>query len=400
MTAEELSRIHEDYRRAIEAARDESLPEETRKKAAQDQIDLRHKLDAALIEAKQDTEDDERRAAVEARERAAKLVSEVQPAPKPIISRDSIADFMAKRTNTVNFDIPFETRTDITSAASGAYGSYLPSQMWMDKLSKFQIAHSGVLAAGPKILRTATGNQINWPTLATDATANAGTEGTAATVTNPVFGTVPLNAYRVDVYMAVSDELLQDSAIDLEAELSDIAMRAIAIKCAGYYNDTDIGTGSSLPAAVAIGSTLGKTAAGVDTVTLDEVKELFYSVLPAYRVNGAFVGNSDLTLEIALMKDDTGNYLWQPSNTAGEPDKLFGKSWYEDAYADASATGNVGVILFGDFEQGYIVRFARGIEVGLSRDFAFTSFETTLRAAIWHDAATLQTLAIKHMALA
>ena len=400
MNAEDLKRLHEEYRVAVEASRHPES-DEAADKAASDMIDLRHKLDAALIEDKADREDEQRQEAVEARLATAKAVSGIVVPDKPLIDRGVINDYLAKRTNTVNFEMPFvEQRTDVTSAASGAYGSYLPSQVWADKLAKFQVAQSGVLAAGPHIIRTATGNQMNFPKLVTDATAAATSEGSASGVGNPVFGTTPLNSYRVDIHMLISDELLADSAVNLEDELSTLAMRAIAIIAAPYYNDTDIGTGAAgVPAAVAIGSTLGKTAAGVDTVTMDEVKELFHSVLPAYRANGKFVANSDLTLEVMLMKDDTGNYLVQPSIMASEPDRVFGKPWIEDAYADVSATANVGVILFGDFAQAYIVRFSRGIEVGLSRDFMFTSFETTLRAAIWHDAATIDTIAVKHLVL-
>ena len=402
MNAEELKRLNGEYRVAVEASRNPES-DEAAEKASADMIDLRHKLDEALIEDKADREDERRAEAVEARLATAKAVSGIVVPEKPIISRESLKDFTEKRVNTMTFNIPFETRTDITSAASGAYGSYLPSQQWATKLDKFLVAQSGVVAAGPHIIRTADGNQFNWITLVTDAGALAGTEGATATITNPVFGTVPLNSYRVDLFMAISDELLADSSIDLESELSDLAMRAIAIKAASYYNDTDVGTNSSLPQAVAltgVGSTLGKTAAGVDTVTMDELKELYYSVLSGYRANGSWVFNSDLYLETMLMKDDTGNYLVQPSIMSAEPDKLFGKPMHEDAYADVSATGNVGVVLFGDFDQGYIIRYSRGIEVSFSREFAFTSFETTMRAAIWHDAATIDTLAVKHLALA
>lgn len=399
MNTEDIKALHAEYRLAVEASR-KPESDEAAVTAADALIDLRHKLDAALIEDKEQREDDERAAAVEARSRVRDELAGVKAPREAFISRDKLSDYLAKRTNSATFMAGYEARTDIINESSNAYGAYLVPQTWADKVAVFQVAQSGVLAAGPTILRTATGNQINFPTLTTDASAAAHTEGAAASVTNPVWGTVPLNAYRVDMQMAISDELLADEGVNLEDHLSTLCGRALAVKAAPYYNDTDVGTGSSLPAAVAIGSTLGVTAAAVDSVTLDEVKQLMYSVLPAYRPNGSWVGNSDLTLEVALMKDDTGNYLWQPSQLAAEPDRLFGHPWHEDAYADVSATANVGCLLFGDFAAAYIVRFARGMEVSFSRDFAFTSFETTLRAAIWHDAATLDTLAVKHLAMA
>ena len=396
----DLRQAHDEYRLAVEAARTADT-DEARAAAQADQIAKRHALDAALVEAEEAREDNERMAAIEARDRAASIVGSAAKPIAPAIPVDEIRAYANEKRQQLSFTVPFETRTDIIDQTNAdSYAGYTVPQTWANKVAMFQVAQSGVLAAGPLILRTATGNQINFPTLTTDASAAAGTQGAAATVTNPVFGTVPLNAYRVDMFMAISDELLADTGVNLEEVLSTLCGRALAVKAAPYYNDTDVGTGSSLPAAVAIGSTLGKTAAGVDTVTLDEVKQLMYSVLPAYRPNGSYVANSDLTIEVALMKDDTGNYLWQPSNMASEPDRLFGHPWYEDAYADVSATANVGCLLFGDFNAAYIVRFARGIEVSFSRDFAFTSFETTLRAAIWHDAATIDTLAVKHLAMA
>lgn len=398
-----MSKYHELLQAKHEAVRAyrEATDDDTRAKAWDGVHAAGEALDAALVDAEESRIDEAAVAAAEARDAAAKRVGSIVT-PKPIIDRAVLNDYLEKRVNQVTFNIPMHTeqRTDITTASSGAYGGYTVPQTWADKVAMFRVAQSGVLKAGPTILNTAGGNQINFPTLTTDATASAGTEGTAGSVTNPVFGTVPLNAYRVDIWMAISDELLRDSGVNLEEVLGTLAGRAIAVKAAPYYNDTDVGTGSSLPAAVAIGSTLGVTAASVNSVTLDEVKELMYSVLPEYRPNGTFVANSDLTLEIAVMKDANNQYLWQPSNMANEPDRLFGHPFYEDAYADASATGNVGTVLFGDFAAGYLVRYAKGMEVSFSRDFAFTSFETTMRAAIWHDAATIDTLAIKHLAMA
>ena len=104
-----------------------------------------------------------------------------------------------------------------------------------------------------------------------------------------------------------------------------------------------MGTGASgIPAAVQIGATTGKTSALSTTTNLDDWKELMYSVLPQYRASGraAWVANSAETLAMALRRDDTGNYIWQPSNMASEPDRLWGYPWYEDAYMDTTVSGN------------------------------------------------------------
>jgi len=137
----------------------------------------------------------------------------------------------------------------------------------------------------------------------------------------------------------------------------------------------------------------------ISAPTVDEVKSLKYSVLPAYRPNASWIGNSTITLAMALAKDDNGVFIWTPSASAQEADRLFGSPWYEDAYFDASATGNIPLV-YGDVRAAYIVREIGGLEVSFSRDFAFTSFEITMRAAIWRDAATVDTIAVKHLILA
>jgi HK97 family phage major capsid protein len=194
-----------------------------------------------------------------------------------------------------------------------------------------------------------------------------------------VHGQVLLNAYRFDGFFSVSNELLADSGVPLEPLLRRYAARAIAAKVNPYFADPDVGTGSDLPAAVQVGATTGKTSSLSTTTNLDDWKELMYSVLPEYRASGraAWVANSAETLAMALRRDDTGNYIWQPSNMASEPDKLWGYPWYEDAYADTTVSGNEPG-MFGDFESGYTVRYAHGgLQFIVSKEFAVTSFETT-----------------------
>ena len=66
------------------------------------------------------------------------------------------------------------------------------------------------------------------------------------------------------------------------------------------------------PQGVVTGSTLGKTAAGVATITADELIDLFHSIDPAYRQSPRFRWMfNDATLKaIRKLKDGDGNYLW------------------------------------------------------------------------------------------
>ncbi len=417
MTSEQLTAIHEEYRRACEAARDENASPEARKNAADDMLAKRHEPDAALIEQKTEQEDREREAQVEqARIAAAKLVAGLPPVVESPFPLEAIRAYgqSNKPKETLSFVMPFAgpmvhpnlarqfsqpQGADWTTIDTTTYSSYTVPQTWASEVYMFQVAMSGVLAAGPTILNTTNGNQINYPKLVTDMSSAAGAEGTAATETNPVFGTTPLNSYRIDGWTPIADELFRDSGVNIEAVLRTLAARSLAIKAAPYYADIDIGTGSSLPAAITIGITNGKTSASQTAPTMDEAIELYSSLLPQYRAMGSWIGNSTISLAFRLMKDGEGRYLWQPAPSAAEPDRFYGKPWFEDAYFDVSASGNIPLI-FGDVAQAYIVRRIGGIQVDLSRDFAFTSFETTARWAMYHDAATIDTIACKALTLA
>ncbi len=404
---EELRRLHEEYRVAVARLRDEGNSPEAHAALQADVLEKRHALDAALIDKQQETEDEARLSAIEARQAAARTVGNIVVPTTPAIPVDQIRAYAQGRERGANFSftIPLGGQisqinaADMTTTDTTTYSSYTVPQTWANEVYRSLVEQSGVLAAGPRIINTASGNKINFPKLTTAPTGAAGTEGVAATETNPVFGTVPLDSYRVDGWIPVTDELLRDSGVDMAGLIRDMAADALAVKAAPYYGDIDIGTGSSLPAAITVGITNGKTAAAVDSVTLNEAKQLMMSVGPAYRKQGKFIANTDVFTEFMLAQDDNGNYMWQPSNVVDDPDRLWGKPIFEDTYFDASATGNIPLV-YGDIGRAYLVRRIGGIQVDFSRDFAFTSFETTVRFALWHDAALLDLSAIRACTLA
>ena len=67
-----------------------------------------------------------------------------------------------------------------------------------------------------------------------------------------------------------------------------------------------------------------------------------------YRKNAAFIINDQTLSILRKLKDGNGAYLWQPTLTMGEPDRLLGYPVYTSAYVPTVAAGNP-VIAFGDF---------------------------------------------------
>lgn len=406
---ETLESTFEEYRKAHYTLIDKAESDEVRAAAGEIFRAKRLELDELLIEDKRAREEREIESIVEARRRAATAVAETAPQVRPgNIDLASVRDWLAKaddNARNLSFRIApaqMEKRTeyDITTVAENAYGSYLVPQTWASIIAASEVAMSGVLAAGPRIIRTASGGQMNFPTYSTKIAAAAGTEGTAATQDTPVFGTVPLNNMRIDGYLVLTKELLRDSGPDVDGFLAEQAGVALGEKMAAYLADIDVGTGSgSVPAAITVGATSALTAASQTEVTVNELKELFYDVLPIYRRNGKWIANSALTLALAQKTDDNGQYLWQPSNIAAAPEIFMGKPWIEDAYFDASAAGNIPVV-FGDVGRAYLVRLVGDIDISFSAEAGFTSFEIYMRYGQWFDAATIDASAVKAITLA
>lgn len=407
---ETIENTFEEYRKAhyVLTSKDES--DEARAKAGEVFRAKRLELDELLIEDKRAREEREIESILEARRRAALEVADASaPKTRPgNIDFTAVRDWLGKaddNARNLSFRIApamMEKRTeyDITTVAENAYGSRLIPQTWADTIAAAEVAMSGVLAAGPRIIRTASGAQMNFPTYSTKIVATAGTEGTDATQDTPVFGTVPLNNMRIDGYLVLTQELIRDSGPDVESFLAQQAGIALGEKMASYLGDIDVGTGAnSIPAAITVGATSAVTAASKTAVTVNELKELFYSVLPVYRRNGEWIANSALTLALAQSTDDMGQYLWQPSNIASAPEIFMGKPWIEDAYFDASAAGNIPVV-FGDVNRAYLVRLVGDIDISFSAEAGFTSFEVYMRYGQWFDAATIDASAVKGITLA
>ena len=116
-----------------------------------------------------------------------------------------------------------------------------------------------------------------------------------------------------------------------------------------------VGTGTNQPTGIftANGGTVGVTAASATAITSDEIINLIYALKAPYRKNAKFLMNDATITMLRKLKDGNGQYLWQPSMQAGEPDKLFGYDIYTSPYVPTAAA-NALPIAFGDFSNYWI----------------------------------------------
>jgi HK97 family phage major capsid protein len=87
-----------------------------------------------------------------------------------------------------------------------------------------------------------------------------------------------------------------------------------------------------------------------------------YSLKAGHRQNGTFLMNRKTQSALRRFKDTTGNYLWQPPASAGQPAALMGFPVAEaEDMPDVAA--NSMAIAFGDFRAGYLVVDRTGIRI-------------------------------------
>ena len=200
------------------------------------------------------------------------------------------------------------------------------------------------------VIQTSSGDR-KIPVVATKGMASWIDEEGAYPESDDVFGQVSIGAYKVATMLKVSDELLNDSAFNLEAYISREFGRRIGSKEEAFF----VGDGTGKP--TGIFNATGGAADGVTTaaanITFDDVMDLFYSVKSPYRKKAVWVLNDTTVKALRKLKDNNGNYIWQPSVQAGQPDMIVNRPYHTSAYVPEVAAG-AKVMAFGDFSYYWI----------------------------------------------
>lgn len=178
------------------------------------------------------------------------------------------------------------------------------------------------------------------------------TENSAYTESNPTFGQKQIDAYKLTDLCRVSVELLKDSTFDIEAYLRQEFARAFGIAEEEAFC---VGNGTTQPTGIFTenGGTVGVTAASATAITVDEIISLVHALKAPYRKNAKFLMNDATVALLRKLKDQNGQYLWQPSVQAGTPDRLLGYEIYTSPYVPVAEAGAL-TIAFGDFKNYWI----------------------------------------------
>lgn len=253
--------------------------------------------------------------------------------------------------NMMRSKTPMPTVMNALQIGTDSEGGYLVPDEYEHTLVE-ALEEENVFRQLAKVIRTSSGDR-KIPVVATKGTASWIDEEGAYLESDDSFGQVSIGAYKVGTMIKVSEELLNDSVFDLEAYISREFARRIGAKEEEAFFTGD-GSGKPLGVLAATGGAeTGVTTASATAITADELIDLFYSLKAPYRRNAVWVLNDSTIKAIRKLKDNQGQYLWQPSLTAGAPDLLLGKPVRTSAYMPAIAA-DAKTIAFGDFSYYWI----------------------------------------------
>jgi HK97 family phage major capsid protein len=246
------------------------------------------------------------------------------------------------------------------------------------------------------VLNTASGENLQIPSLAQYSTAAIVGEGTAIAESDPVFNSfITLGAYKFSFLVQLSRELVEDSGVDILRFLADQTGNELGVRVNASLTT---GSGTNQPKGIVVASALGVTGgtAVSGAFTADNLIDLVYSVDTAGRrlAGAGFQMNAKSIGAMRKLKDTAGNFVFQPALSADANDLLLGYPVFENPGMADTATSAKSVI-FGHLPS-YFVRSVGGIKLDRSDDFAFSTDLITFRATMRVDGNLPQTSHVKH----
>ena len=240
--------------------------------------------------------------------------------------------------------VPHEIYNALQIGADTEGGYLVPDEFQRTLIEALQ--EQNIFRQFAKVITTSSGDR-KIPVVASKGSASWIDEEAAYPESDDAFGQVSIGAYKLATMIKISEELLNDSAFDMAGYIArEFARRIGAAEEEAFFTGNGSGRPLGILAATG-GAETGVTAASATAITMDEIMDLFYALRAPYRRNSVFLMNDATVKALRKLKNGAGDYLWQPSVTAGTPDTLLNRPVYTSAYMHTIAA-SAKTILFGD----------------------------------------------------
>jgi HK97 family phage major capsid protein len=288
------------------------------------------------------------------------------------------------------------TRDLTTGTATQALGTDV-----YGRIIQHLVETSALMRAGATVVTTDTGENLVVPRSTGFVTSALTAEAGQITESDPTLGTVTLSAYKYANYFEVSQELANDTPVNLLDFLARQAALSLGLGTNGYGNHLINGTGSGQPRGLLLDAATGVTGPagtagglgiqGTANQGTDALWNLVGSVAEPYAdaASAAFLMRNAVDVGIRKLRDTTG----QPVNGLGDRQGLLGYPVYHDPFMPAAANA-AEYIAFGAMDR-YFIRIVNGVRFERSDEFKFQNDLIAFRCIVRLDGALVDTNAVK-----
>lgn len=242
--------------------------------------------------------------------------------------------------------MPADEAKSLTVATGASAGFLVPPQFSVELL-KYLTLFSPIRAYA-KTTQIG-GGQITFPRRTSILSAFWVGETAPRSESQPTFEQLTLTPWELATYVDVSNQLLEDNAYDLEAELSIEFGEAFGkTEGAAFVNGTGVGQPTGLLTSTQI-SSMPSAAAG--KVGLADIITAFHAIPSVYAQSAVWIMNRNTMASLRSINDTLGRPILLDAVSDTAPSTLLGRPIVEAIDMPNVASGAT-PILFGDL-QGY-----------------------------------------------
>ncbi|HEV7335545.1 MAG TPA: phage major capsid protein [Bosea sp. (in: a-proteobacteria)] len=174
-------------------------------------------------------------------------------------------------------------------------------------------------------------------------------EAVASEASEPTFGEMEIAIKELNTHVDISNWLIEDAQnVESEVRLA-LAEDFGAKEGTAFVNGSAAAEPKGFMTEAGIAQSLNGHATNLSA---DALISLMYALPGVYRSRGTWAMNGTTLAAIRKLKDGAGNYLWQPSYQAGQPETILGRPVVE-LIDMPDVAANAFPIMFGDFKAGY-----------------------------------------------
>lgn len=192
--------------------------------------------------------------------------------------------------------------------------------------------------------------------------------GTRSDTNTPQVGKWEIQAHEMYAMPKVSQKLIDDASVDVEAWLAaKVADKFARVEGTAFCSGTGVGQPRGLFAYTTAATSDDTRAWGTfehvvtgasadfHTTKADPLQDLLGAMKDRYLQRAQWLMRREVRTKIRKLKKATSDeYMWEPSLQAGQPDMLFGYPVRIDQYVPAIAASSLS-LAFGDFAEAYTI---------------------------------------------